>query len=133
MDLPDSSKSTGELMLPEEAKLIAPRQLAHLGDAVFALYEREREIMLSVSVKQMHERVAHRSSAVVQAELLQKIADSLTDAEKEIVRRARNIKAPSGRSGGQDKYRQSTAFEALLGYLYLTSRRRLNDLLAMTI
>ena len=120
-------------MPAEQAKLLAPRQLAHLGDAVFALYEREREIIQSVSVKQMHERVSHRSSALIQAELLDKLLPHLTEPEQDIVRRARNVKAPSGRPGGQDKYRRATAFEALLGYLYLTSRQRLLDLLAMTI
>ncbi len=120
-------------MSQAEAKLIPPRQLAHLGDAVFALFEREREIMQSVSVKQMHERVAHRSSALVQAELLYRLIPHLDESEADIVRRARNIKAPSGRSGGQDSYRRATAFEALLGFLYLTSRQRLRDLLAMTI
>jgi ribonuclease III family protein len=122
-----------ELMAPDEARLIPVRQLAHLGDAVFALFEREREIMQSVSVRQMHERVAHRSSALVQAELLTRLSPQLTEMEQDIVRRARNIKAPSGRSGGQDNYRHATAFEALLGFLYLTSRKRLQTLLAMTI
>lgn len=122
-----------QLLPPEQAKLIAPRQLAHLGDAVFALFEREREIMQSVNVKEMHEKVAHRSSAVVQANLLEKISPALTDVEKDIVRRARNIKAPSGKSGGQEHYRRATAFEALLGFLYLTSRQRLAHLLELTI
>lgn len=116
-----------------EAKLIPPRQLAHLGDAVFALFEREREIMSSINVKQMHERVAARSSATAQAELLEKILPELSEDEQDIVRRARNIKAPSGRSGGQLIYRNSTSFEALIGYLYLTSEERLAELLAMTI
>lgn len=122
-----------QLIPPEEAKLIPLRQLAHLGDAVFALFEREREILQSVNVKQMHERVAHRSSALVQSELLDKLIPHLTESEKDLVRRARNIKAPSGRAGGQDKYRRATAFEALLGYLHLTSRLRLEQLLTMTV
>jgi ribonuclease-3 family protein len=119
-------------MPPAEAKLIPMRQLAHLGDAVFALFEREREILQSVNVKQMHERVSHRSSAVVQSELLEKVSTHLTEQEQDIVRRARNIKAPSGRSGGQDKYRRATAFEALLGYLYLSSKERLKYVLSLT-
>lgn len=120
-------------MKPAEAKLIPPRQLAHLGDAIFALFEREREIFSALTVREMHERVAMRASAVVQAELLEKVSSTLTEDEQDIVRRARNIKAPSGRSGGQQNYRQATAFEALLGYLYLTSPERLRELLAMTI
>lgn len=122
-----------QLIPPEEAKLIPTRQLAHLGDAVFSLFEREREILQSLNVKEMHERVAQRASAQVQAELLERLLPSLNESEQDIVRRARNVKAPSGRPGGQLKYRQATAFEALLGYLYLTSRSRLQDLLSMTI
>jgi ribonuclease-3 family protein len=116
-----------------EAKLIPPRQLAHLGDAVFALFEREREVISAINVKQMHERVTARSSATAQAELLEKILPALSEDEQDIVRRARNIKAPSGRSGGQLIYRNATSFEALIGYLYLTSSERLEELLAMTI
>ena len=107
--------------------------MAHLGDAVFALYEREREIRQAINVKQMHERVSQRSSATVQAGLLDKLTPHLSEIEQDIVRRARNIKAPSGKSGGQDHYRRATAFEALLGFLYLTSRERLLELLALTI
>jgi ribonuclease-3 family protein len=121
------------IMPPEQARLISPRQLAHLGDAVFALYERERQIIQSINVKEMHERASHRSSATIQADLLEKILPLLSEEEQEIVRRARNIKAPSGRPGGQLTYRRATAFEALLGYLYLTSQERLQDLLAKTI
>lgn len=124
----------GKQTIPcSEAKHIPPRQLAHLGDAVFALFEREREVIASTNVKQMHERVTARSSAAAQAELLEKILPSLNEEEQDIVRRARNIKAPSGRSGGQLIYRNSTSFEALIGYLYLTSQERLAELLAMTI
>ena len=128
-----TEEPTRELMAATEARLIPLRQLAHLGDAVFALYEREREIITSLTVKQMHERVAHRSSAVVQADLLEKLSGELNESELDIVRRARNIKAPSGRAGGQDKYRRATAFEALLGFLYLTNRKRLQLILALTI
>lgn len=122
-----------QVISPSEAKLIPLRQLAHLGDAVFALFEREREILQAINVKEMHEKVAHRSSAVVQAGILEKLSTALNEQEQDIVRRARNIKAPSGRPGGQDHYRRATAFEALLGFLYLTSKERLAEILALTI
>ncbi len=121
------------LMTAAQASLIPPRKLAHLGDAVFTLFERERELRQSVNVKQMHERSSIRSSAAVQAELLDKISGELDETEQDIVRRARNIKAPSGRPGGQGQYRRATAFEALLGFLYLTSKKRLLTLLSKTI
>ena len=133
MDLLETTYFLKAVMPPAEAKLIAPRQLAHLGDAIFSLFEREREVLSAINVKQMHERAAIRASAAVQAELLEKLLPLLTTEEQDIVRRTRNIKAPSGRPGGQHSYRQATAFEALLGYLYLTSPERLRELLAMTI
>lgn len=115
----------------QEASLIAPRVLAHLGDAVFHLYERERETLLAHDVKSMHEKLAVRSSAEFQAELLGKIEDTLEEDEKDIVRRARNVKA-TGHKDRQNSVRRATAFEALLGYLYLTKPERLLVVLSQT-
>jgi len=120
----------GRPRLPEvEARLLSPRLLAHLGDAVFHLFEREREIISVSSVKDMHKKTTDRASAISQAQLLDLITDELTDQEADIVRRARNVKGGSRRSG-QDAYRRSTAFEALLGYLYLTDGLRLAEILS---
>ncbi len=122
-----------DLLPPREAKLIPLRILAHLGDAVFALYERERETLRSVNVRQMHDKTASRTSAAIQCKLLALLVPQLTDEEKDLVRRARNLKASGSRSAGQASYRKATAFEALLGYLYLTSPERLRQLLAITL
>jgi ribonuclease III family protein len=122
-----------ELLPPKEAKLVPLRILAHLGDAVFALFERERQTLQSVNVRQMHEKTASRASATTQAELLTIITPHLTDEEKDLVRRARNMKASGSRSAGQASYRRATAFEALLGYLYLTEPERLRNLLSLTL
>lgn len=129
----NSTYFSKQLLAREQAKLIAPRILAHLGDAVFALFERERELLDAVSVKQMHNRVAKRTSAVSQSELLEKILPVLTEEEHDIVRWARNIKAQGTRSSGQREYRRATAFEALIGYLYLTQPERLRQLLDLTL
>ncbi len=110
---------------------VSPRALAHLGDAVFHLFEREREIRLSSSAKQMHVRA--RVSASVQANLLDAITPELTFEELELVRRARNVRATVSRRAEQATYRRATAFEALLGYLYLTDMVRLRHLLVLTL
>jgi ribonuclease-3 family protein len=115
----------------KEAADLEPRALAHLGDAVFHLFEREREIRSSSSAKQMHARA--RVKATLQSSLLEKVKPALIQEELEIVRRARNVKAPGPRKGGQAAYRRATAFEALLGYLYLTDRERLKAVLALTL
>ena len=106
------------------------RLLAHLGDAVFHLYEREREVASTNSVSQMHKRA--RVNALQQCELLNLVLPRLTETEKEIVRRARNIKPGGYRKIDQTTYRQATAFEALLGYLYIENQTRLKEVLALT-
>jgi ribonuclease-3 family protein len=116
-----------------EARNIAPRVLAHLGDAVFHLFERENEVLRVVTVKQMHERMVSRASAAHQADILDAIYDQLESHEQDVVRRARNAKAQKA-AGKQTLavYRKATAFEALLGYLYLTDPERLLAVLRQT-
>lgn len=106
------------------------RSLAHLGDAVFHLYEREREVARTSSARQMHKRA--RVKATQQAELLQLLLPALTETESDLVRRARNLKATGFRKVDQNSYRHATAFEALLGYLYLTDFARLKEILQIT-
>lgn len=119
--------------LPEaEVRVMSPRLLAHLGDAVFHLYEREREVLASRTASQIHRSTTLRASASGQADLLEEISARLTEVEADIVRRARNMK-PSQRRTDQAAYRLATAFEALLGYLYLTDRSRLLEVLAWTV
>ena len=118
---------------PAQAKLIPLKVLAHLGDAVFHLFERERQAMVIKTAAQLHKQAAVRVSATKQAEMLTQLSDQLTDEEADIVRRARNLKPSNYRKSGQDTYRQATAFEALLGYLYLTDEKRLVALLSLTL
>lgn len=108
------------------------RNLAHLGDAVFELYERERELLRASSVNKMHNKVVARVNSKQQAQLLEILKPVLTDAELDIVRRARNLKSSGRRNVEQAVLRQATAFEALIGYLYLTDETRLEELLGLT-
>jgi ribonuclease III family protein len=116
-----------------QAQDIPMRLLAHLGDAVFHLYEREREILSASSAKQMHNRVTSRVNAERQAQLLDQISPRLSPLELDIIRRARNVKAANYKKGDQSAYRKATAFEALIGYLYLTDLERLQDVLDSTL
>lgn len=122
-----------QALLPEsQAAQLAPRLLAHLGDAVFHLYEREREILSAATASQMHANATKRASANGQADLLELISGRLTDTEADIVRRARNAKTHQRRAD-QAAYRLATAFEALVGFLYLTNPARLEEVLAWTL
>ena len=107
--------------------------LAHLGDAVFHLFEREREIFAVKSAKELHSQVNRRVNAEKQAELLDFLTASLNDEERDLVRRARNIKASNYKRAVQSVSRKATAFEALLGYLYLKDQARLRFILSLTV
>ncbi len=114
-------------------KEIDLRSLAHLGDAVFELHERERQLLQQATVKSLHNKVVGRVNSKEQARLLVKLKPLLTEAEQDIVRRARNLKVSGFRRNvEQSVMRQATAFEALIGFLYLTDEARLQDLLALT-
>lgn len=108
---------------------VSLRQLAHVGDAVFHLFVREKEVLRASSAKEMHKRTAGIVSYKGQAKALHKLSPRLNDEEKDLVRRARNMKPAAYRRSEQALYRKATAFEALLGYLYLTDLARLKQLL----
>lgn len=119
-------------MSPEDARELSLRNLAHLGDAVFELYEREKEVSEKKLAKQIHKQVVSRVNARSQAELLHRVTESLTESESDLVRRARNLKVGNFKKVDQSVYRQATAFEALIGYLYVTDMERLKQILAIT-
>ncbi len=122
-----------KVLEPAEAKEVPLRMLAHLGDAVFELYEREREVMTASNAQKLHKSVVRRVNAVSQAAILEALMEHLNDAEKDIVRRARNLKVSGSRKVDQTSYRHATALEALVGYLYLTDKVRLTELLDLTL
>jgi ribonuclease III family protein len=106
---------------PEELPALA---LAYIGDAVFELQVRMLLINLgTVKVNQLHKDAVKVVRAKNQAAVIHAIENELSEEEKSIVRRGRNAK--SGRSPKNTDiivYRYSTAFETLIGYLYLKGR-----------
>ncbi|MDX2105504.1 MAG: ribonuclease III domain-containing protein [Candidatus Melainabacteria bacterium] len=112
---------------------LSPRLLANLGDAVFELFERERQVTVSRNAAKMHRKVQTRVNAVTQASILDQLMEHLNEEENDIVRRARNVKPNTYRKIDQSSYRKSTAFEALLGYLFLTNPQRLKEILFLTV
>ena len=58
-----------------------------------------------------------------QADLLKKLEKHLTEEEKNIVRRGRNVENHHlPKNANVEEYMYSTAFEALIGYLYLAKK-----------
>lgn len=101
------------------------RNYAYIGDAVWELYIREKTIRLTENAKLLHKITTEKVKASFQAELLHEFEDKLTDEEKELARRARNLSIPVGRRSNQAEYRQATAFEALVGWWHEHDKARL--------
>ena len=79
-------------------EIIALRNYAHLGDAVWEIFVREYVIFKTSNSKILHK----------------------------MTRRGRNLPIPVARRAIQNVYRPSTAFEVLIGYWYLHDKERLN-------
>ena len=95
--------------------------LAFLGDAVYERFIRERILRHgSVGADRMHREAVRYVKAAAQEQSLRALADELTETEADVVRRARNHKITSKpKNADPVTYKMATAFEALLGYLYL--------------
>ncbi|ERM91027.1 MAG: Mini-ribonuclease 3 [Caldanaerobacter subterraneus] len=115
---------------------LSPLVLAFIGDAVYSLYVRTKIVEKgNMKLAHLNEQTVKYVKASSQARSLERIYDLLTEEEKEIVRRGRNAKASTVPKGASVKeYRYATAFEALVGYLYLLERfDRLYFLLSLSM
>ncbi|MEW6725285.1 MAG: ribonuclease III domain-containing protein [Bacillota bacterium] len=116
-----------------EADQLSPLVLAYVGDAYFELQVRLKLLEMGCrKPNDLHRTARELVSAAAQAGLLANLGRHLTEMEQAIVRRGRNAKAGHGhRSTDAATYQQSTGFEALIGYLYLTGQdARLGEVLA---
>ncbi len=116
----------------EEVDLMSPLTWAYIGDAVYELYVRNKLIdETNLKPHKLHIEAIKYVKAKSQAEKLNEIYDKLTDEEKDIVRRGRNTQNHHlPKNSNVQEYMYSTAFEALIGYLYLTKQHeRLKNIL----
>ena len=120
----------------EEVRMLSPLVWAYVGDAVYELYVRTHLINTSnAKPHKLHMESIKYVKAEAQAKILDKINEFLTEEEKEIVRRGRNTENHHvAKNANVADYAYSTGFEALIGYLYLTSQdERLEEILKMCI
>ncbi|WP_077210456.1 Mini-ribonuclease 3 [Bacillus dakarensis] len=117
-----------------DVKQLNSLALAYMGDAVFEIYVR-RHLLQSGKVRphQLHKEATGYVSAKAQAEIIHHFLDRqlLSDEEVAVVMRGRNAKSGSiPKNTDVQTYRYGTAFEALIGYLYLLNQAdRLEELI----
>jgi len=121
-----------------EYKQLNSLALAYMGDAVYDVYIRQH-LLASGKTKpnRLHTEATRYVSAKAQAAILKPLLESgfLTEEEVEIARRGRNAKsATTPKNTDVQTYRHSTAFEALIGWLFLADEQeRLNDIIGKAI
>ena len=110
--------------------------LAFIGDSVHTLYVREHCLNNpNYKMENYHIQASKYCKASSQAKVLSLILDKLTSEEKEIVRRGRNAKSKhQAKNATSADYAHATAFEILIGYLYLSkNQQRLREILDLSI
>lgn len=111
---------------------MSPLTWAYIGDAVYELYIREKLVNTTkLKPNKLHIESIKYVKASAQAESLKKIDELLTEEEKDIVRRTRNTKNHHlPKNADVNDYMYATAFEGLIGNLYLTGKiERMRELL----
>ena len=118
----------------EDVNMLSPLVWAYVGDSVYEMFIRTNLVNNSnAKPHKLHIESIKYVKAKAQADTLEKIYDKLTAKEREIVRRGRNAENHHvAKNSNVADYSKSTAFEALIGYLYLSFQdNRLLEILEM--
>ena len=112
--------------------------LAYMGDAVYEVYIRKALIDKNIALVDDLQKVAiNYVSAKSQSKILNLLIDKdvLTLEEMDVVKRGRNYKRASHPKNTDIlTYKNSTGFEALIGYLYLNNNKeRLDNIMKIVL
>jgi ribonuclease-3 family protein len=120
-----------------DAKInLSTASLAYLGDAVYELFVRDMLVSESeTNISELNRRAKNFVSAKAQAVLYHEVYEKLTGEEQAVMKRGRNLNAPSrAKNASVADYRHATGLEVLFGYLYSQGRReRLRELFQMCV
>ena len=120
--------------MKEDIKRLNTTALAYIGDAVYEVRVRARVLQSGqVNADKLHQMAVEYVKAEGQAKALKAIYDTLNEEEKDLVRRAKNRKAASRpKNACPLEYRLATAFEALIGGLYMSgSQNRMDEIITL--
>ncbi|EPS64407.1 hypothetical protein M569_10376 [Genlisea aurea] len=129
-----------ETWIPNPPKVENPRSvlnaasLAYLGDCIYELYVRRHFLFPSLNIDEFNERVTAVVRCEAQDAALQKLLteDILSREEREVVRWGKNSSSSKTRTkkrAGSAVYSRASSLETLVGYLYLTDTKRLDEVM----
>ncbi len=107
------------------------KHCAHIGDAVWELFVREIIINYTQNQKQLHRFNVKFVNAAAQAQFMRDIEPHLTPEELELAKRARNLPLGANKKSDPAIHSAATAFEAVIGYLHLNNKPRLQEILGI--
>ena len=116
----------------EEVNLMSPLTWAYIGDCVYELFIRTHLVeTTNLKPHKLHIEAVKQVKSKAQANKLEELQEMLTEEEKEIVRRTRNTENHHvAKNADPRDYMYATAFEGLIGYLYLSEQKeRLEQIL----
>ncbi len=121
----------------EDYEKLSPLALAFIGDAVHTAFVR-KYVLLEENFNKpnnFHNAAKKFCNAKHQKEVLEKITEGLSEEELSVVKRAKNAKSKhTAAHASVEEYTKATAFEALVGYLYLSKNtERLDEILKKSI
>lgn len=124
--------------LPQKPFLYHALTLAYMGDAVFEIYVRQHLLSRGLlKAHELHKAATRFVSAKAQARMMNHLLEEgqLSEREQEIARRGRNAKpATVPKHTPISTYHMSTAFESVLGYLFLDKQtERLEELITYSL
>lgn len=105
------------------------KHYAYIGDCVWELFVRSNIIQKTSIQKTMHKMTTDFVNAASQANFLALIEEKLTETEKEIQKRGRNLKISINKKNNPKIHSLATSFEVLIGYWYLNDKNRLDEML----
>ena len=120
----------------EKIDQLSPLALAFLGDAIHTTYVREKVLEGQINKINNYHNIAKKfCNAKRQMQTLEKLQADLSQEEADVVRRARNShNKHSAKNFDEETYKKSTAFEALVGFLYLHKKfDRLQEVLSLSM
>jgi len=134
-ETPSDTKSLLEFLSPAiscSVNQMSGTDLAYIGDVVYELFARSRHVWPSKRTTDLQNTVVGIVRAEHQSYLLQQLKESfpLSEKEKQVMMRGRNAVTRSKNRRNPAAYQDSTALEALIGYIYINDKERCQELLA---
>ena len=112
---------------------LGTRELAYLGDAVFELMVRDKLIADGIPFGSLNNIADKHVNAKAQSEMYHRIFTKLTNIEKSVIKRGRNLHTTArSKNACVSEYRHATGLEVLFGYLYMNGdESRLREVFEM--